>query len=76
MALEIRVGPGMESLRQEVIEAVQSALGGRMEAGNWLLTLDRRPGGCLVDLTNRNGVMRQWFFEPGDPIGQIIKETL
>jgi hypothetical protein len=74
MALEIRATP--EPFSEEVAEAVRSALGARIEAGDWLLLVQRRPGFYVVDLTNRNGVMRQWFLEPGDPVVMIIREAL
>jgi hypothetical protein len=76
MPLEIIAGPETEPMREEVVDAVRSALGTRTEAGDWLLTLRRGPGGYLVDLTNRDGVMRQWFFVSGDPVALIIRQGL
>jgi hypothetical protein len=76
LPLEIIAGPETEAMREEVVGAVRSALGTRTDAGDWLLTLRRGPGGYLVDLTNRDGVMRQWFFVAGDPIASIIRQGL
>jgi hypothetical protein len=38
--------------------------------------VQRRDRGFLVDLTNRDGIMRQWFFEAGDPIAELIRRGL
>lgn len=76
MPLQIRMGPGTESFAEEITQAVRSALGGRAEAGDWLLMVQRRPGGYIVDLTNRDGLLCQWLLKPGDPIVSIIDEAL
>ena len=76
MTLEVVAGPGTEAVGEEVARAVKSALGARAEAGSWLLSVYRRDRGFLVDLTNRNGVMRQWFFEAGDPVALLIRQGL
>jgi hypothetical protein len=76
MTLEVVAGPGTETMQQEVVEAVKSVLGVRAEAGPWLLSVHRRDRGYLVDLTNRDGIMRQWFFEAGDPVAALIRQGL
>jgi hypothetical protein len=74
--MEVFAGPGTEVMRDEVIDAVRTALGGRTDAGDWRLTVERRDRRYLVDLTNRNGTMCQWLFNAGDPIATIIREGL
>jgi hypothetical protein len=76
MTLAVVAGPGAESMEEEVADAVKKALGPRAEAGEWLLSVHRRDRGFLVDLTNYDGVMRQWFFEAGDPIAALIRQGL
>ena len=76
MALEIRMGPDTEPFSDEVAAAVRQALGSRAEAGDWLLMVEKRSGGYVVDLTNRDGLMCQWLLGPGDPIAAIIGDAL
>jgi hypothetical protein len=76
MPLEIRTGPDTEPFSEEVARAVRFALGERAETGDWLLLVQRRHGGYIVDLTNRDGLMCQWLFAPGDPIAAVIGEAL
>jgi len=76
MPLEIQADVGTERIQEEIERAVRSALGLRGDAGDWLLIVHRRNGGYLVDLTNRDGIMRQWFFQSGDPVESAIKEAL
>jgi hypothetical protein len=76
MPLQIHMGPDTEAFSEEITRAVRSALGTRAEVGDWLLMVQRRSGGFMVDLTNRNGLMCQWLLEPGDPIAAIIGEAL
>ena len=76
MPLEIRIGPDTEPFSDEISRAVRSALGEKAEAGDWLLMVQRRSGGYVVDLTNRDGLMCQWLLEPGDPVAAIVGEAL
>lgn len=38
--------------------------------------VQKREDQFLVDLNNRDGVMRQWLFGAGDPMAVIIREDL
>ena len=76
MTLEVVAGPGTETMQEEVADAVKKALGARADAGPWLLSVHRRDRGYLVDLTNHDGTMRQWFFEAGDPVAALIRQGL
>ncbi len=77
MAFQVMAGPGTESVRQDVEEAVREGLGERTEAGNWRLQMKRVEGGrFLVDLTNGDGFMQQWVFARDEPIEYEIKESL
>ncbi len=76
MAMEVVAGPGTERVRQDVEDAVREGLGARTQAGDWRLFMNRVEGGFLVDLTNRDGFMKQWVFRADEPIEYEIRETL
>ena len=77
MAFEVVAGPGTESVRQDVEDAVREGLGTRTEAGDWRLHMNRVEGGrFLVDLTNGDGFMQQWVFSRDEPIEYAIRESL
>jgi hypothetical protein len=68
----------MESVRAVVEPAVRAALGDRLDRGNWLLTLRfaDRDRNLFVDLSNRDGFVRQWLFAPGAPITEFLRGAL
>ncbi len=77
MAFQVVAGPGTDSVRQEVEQAVREGLGTRTEAGDWRLQLNRVDDGrFLVDLTNHDGFMQQWVFARDEPIVYELKESL
>jgi hypothetical protein len=79
MSLDIDTGEGTERFREQVTQAVRAALGERVDAGVWKLTLRRLPlgQGLLVDLNNRDGLARQWVFDdPNEPIAAVIRRDL
>jgi hypothetical protein len=76
MALEVVAGPGTELVRNDVETAVRDGLGERAQQGDWRLFMNTIEGGFLVDLTNRDGFMRQWVFQRDEPIEYEIREAL
>jgi hypothetical protein len=79
MSLEIVTDPATEQFRDEVSSAVESALGPRIAQGSWRVQLRKLPTlpGFIVDLTNGNGMMRQWLFaDPTEPVASIIRDDL
>lgn len=76
MAFEVVAGPGTEYVREDVEEAVREGLGKRTTAGDWRLLMSRFEGGYVVDLTNRDGFMKQWVFRRDEPIEYEIRESL
>jgi hypothetical protein len=76
MSLEVLNDAGTERVKDEVAQAVKAGLGPRLETGSWRVTLRKLPGGFVVDLTNLDGIMRQWIFDRNDPIAETIRRDL
>jgi hypothetical protein len=79
MSLEVVTDQATEPLRDEVSTAVESALGRRIDHGSWKVELRKLPSlpGLIVDLTNGDGIMRQWLFaDPSEPVASVIHDDL
>jgi hypothetical protein len=76
MSFDVVSDKGTEPVTDEVTQAIRKALGPRLEAGSWRMILRKLPRGYIVDLTNHDGISRQWVFDRDDPAGDMIRRDL